>query len=127
MPNRMHKTVLLHEAIDGLDLKPDSVVLDSTFGGGGHSLEICKRYRNTKIIALDQDRSVWEKAQDKFKDLDCDITFVNANFRELDHLGNFGAFALGGIRAGDPRRLNFLNGPASVEAIIIDRGLSSDQ
>src|SRR3989344_1696588 len=124
---RMHKTVLLKETIDGLNLTGKSTVVDGTFGGGGHSEEICKRYPGVKIIALDQDRSVFEKAKDKFKDLDCDITFVNANFRELDHLGNFGAFALGGIKAGNPRRLNFLNGPALVDGIILDLGLSSDQ
>ena len=123
----MHKTVLLKETIDGLNLTGKSTVVDGTFGGGGHSEEICKRYPGVKIIALDQDRSVFEKAKDKFKDLDCDITFVNANFRELDHLGNFGAFALGGIKAGNPRRLNFLNGPALVDGIILDLGLSSDQ
>ncbi|OGI62478.1 16S rRNA (cytosine(1402)-N(4))-methyltransferase [Candidatus Nomurabacteria bacterium RIFCSPHIGHO2_01_FULL_40_12] len=123
----MHKTVLLQEAIEGLNLKDGATVIDATFGGGGHSLEICKRYRNVKIIALDQDKGVFEKAKDKFKDLDCGVTFVNANFRELNHLENFGAFALGDERTGNPRRLNFLNGSASVDAIIFDLGLSSDQ
>ena len=105
MPNRMHKTVLLHEAIDGLDLKPDSVVLDSTFGGGGHSLEICKRYKNVKIIALDQDKSVWN-GENKFKG--CNISFSNDNFRNID------------------RVLEKL-GIKEVDGIIFDLGLSSNQ
>jgi len=129
MPNRMHRTVLLHEAIEGLNLKDGAVVIDATFGGGGHSMEICKRYRNVKIIALDQDESVWEKAKDKLKDLDCDVTFVNANFRNLDQNSpakNFGKYALGDIGQGthfsqNPLRAN------SVDAIIFDLGLSSDQ
>src|SRR3989344_1301896 len=105
MPNRMHKTVLLHEAIDGLDLKPDSVVLDSTFGGGGHSLEICKRYKNVKIIALDQDKSVWS-GENKFEG--CSISFSNDNFRNIDKvLEKFGVKEISGI--------------------IFDLGLSSDQ
>ena len=106
----VHKTVLLNETIDGLDLpastslggKPDSVVVDCTFGGGGHSLEICRRFPNTKIIAFDQDKGVFQKAEEKFKD--CDITFVNANFREMDK---------GGVN--------------NVDGIIFDLGLSSDQ
>ena len=105
MPNRMHKTVLLHEAIDGLDLKPDSVVLDSTFGGGGHSLEICKRYKNVKIIALDQDKSVWS-GENKFEG--CSISFSNDNFRNIDKvLEKFGVKEISGI--------------------IFDLGLSSNQ
>ena len=123
--NTIHRTVLLNEAIDGLNLSPKSLVIDATFGGGGHSLEMCKRYSGIKIIALDQDKSAFGKAEGKFKDLNCDITFVNENFRQLDHLENFGAFALEDIRTGNPRRLNFLNGP--VDAIIFDLGLSSDQ
>lgn len=101
----VHRTVLLNETIDGLNLKPGSTVIDCTFGGGGHSLEICKRYPDVKIIALDQDKAAFEKAESKFKNLNCDITFVNANFKDLDHLENLG----------------------EVDAIIFDLGLSSDQ
>jgi 16S rRNA (cytosine1402-N4)-methyltransferase len=107
----IHKTVLLQETIDGLNLGPKALVIDGTFGGGGHSLGICKRYPDVKIIALDQDKSVFERAQSKFKD--CNITFVNTNFRNLGNLKDFGAFALGD---GD-----------KVDGIIFDLGLSSDQ
>ena len=99
----IHKTVLLNETIDGLKLKDKSVVLDATFGGGGHSAEICKRYKQVKIIALDQDQSVWAKAKSEFKNLNCDVTFININFRDLNVLND------------------------SVDAIIFDLGLSSDQ
>ena len=103
----IHKTVLLKETIDGLNLQNSSaksVVIDGTFGGGGHSLEICKRFPNAKIIAFDQDKSAFAKAESKFKGLDCDITFVNANFRDLDK-----------------ESVN------SADGIIFDLGLSSDQ
>jgi len=105
----MHKTVLLKEVIEGL-LAPQKagneklVVIDATFGGGGHSLEICKKFPKIKIIALDQDKSTWEKAKSKFKNLDCDISFVNENFRNMDKV---------------------LEGKA--DGIIFDLGLSSDQ
>ena len=100
----VHKTVLLNETIDGLNLNQKSTVVDCTFGGGGHSLEICKRYSGIKIIAIDQDKSAFEKANSKFENLNCDVTFINANFKDLE---------------------NFLNNPA--DAIIFDLGLSSDQ
>ena len=101
----VHRTVLLNETIDGPNLNDKSMVLDCTFGGGGHSLEICQRYPDMKIIALDQDQDVFtNKAKERFKDLGCDISFVNANFRDLDK--------------GDWHNL---------DGIIFDLGLSSDQ
>ncbi len=51
-----HKPVLLNESIDGLNIKPDGVYFDVTFGGGGHSLEILKRLsKKGKLFAIDQD------------------------------------------------------------------------
>jgi 16S rRNA (cytosine1402-N4)-methyltransferase len=100
----IHKTVLLNETIEGLNLGSSSLVLDCTFGGGGHSLEICKRYPDVKIIALDQDKSAFEKAKGKFKNLKCDINFVNINFKDLDK-----------------------ENLKDVDGIIFDLGLSSDQ
>ena len=85
----IHKTVLLNETIDGLNLTDGAIVLDATFGGGGHSAEICRRFKNVKIIAIDQDKSVWEKAKSKFENLDCEVDFINANFRDLDNLKDF--------------------------------------
>jgi 16S rRNA (cytosine1402-N4)-methyltransferase len=98
----IHKTVLLNETIEGLNLSDGATVIDATFGGGGHSAEICRRYKKVKIIAIDQDKSAWEKAKKKFEKSGCDITFINANFRDLDSLKN-------------------------VDGIIFDLGLSSDQ
>ncbi len=120
-----HKTVLLKETIDGLNLKPDSVVIDGTFGGGGHSLEICKRFRDVKIIAFDQDKKVFAD-EEKFKG--CNISFVNENFRNMDLLAN----QIDPVRS---RPLEYENAtvtlgrPASngVDGIILDLGLSSDQ
>jgi 16S rRNA (cytosine1402-N4)-methyltransferase len=96
----IHRTVLLNETIEGLNLNSKSLVLDCTFGGGGHSLEICKRYPSVKIIALDQDAGTL-----KNKNSDCKIIFHNENFRDLDKV----------------------LGKEKVDAIIFDLGLSSDQ
>ena len=113
----VHQTVLLNETIEGLNLpKGDSVVIDGTFGGGGHSLEILKRYSQARIIAIDQDKGVFEKAKDKFKGFENRICFVNDNFRNLgaEDSKDFCAFALGDIEEG-------------IDGIILDLGLSSDQ
>ncbi len=107
----VHKTVLLNETIEGLNLKDGATVIDATFGGGGHSREICRRYKNVKIIAIDQDKGVWEKAKSKFENLDCNISFVNENFSEIGG-GNF-------------LEKNSLEN--KVDGIIFDLGLSSDQ
>ena len=88
----IHKTVLLNETIEGLGLSRSQalgnskslasrkIVLDATFGGGGHSIEILKRYPNAKIIALDQDKSVLRNLKDPR------ISFYNLNFRDLDSI-----------------------------------------
>lgn len=94
----VHKTVLLKETIDGLNLSEKSVVVDCTFGGGGHSREVLKRFPKARVIALDQDKSVWQ-GNDKR------IFFHNKNFRELDEVLK----------------------DEKIDAIIFDLGLSSDQ
>ncbi|HTE48820.1 MAG TPA: 16S rRNA (cytosine(1402)-N(4))-methyltransferase RsmH [Candidatus Paceibacterota bacterium] len=109
----VHRTVLLKEAIEGILPKEKAIVgkqviVDATFGGGGHSLEIFQRYPGIKIIALDQDKGVFQKAKDKFKGLNCDISFVNENFKNLDKV----------LKNENIRQ---------VDGIIFDLGLSSDQ
>ena len=101
----MHRTVLLNETIESLNLNPKSLVIDCTFGGGGHSFEMCKKYPGIKIIALDQDKNVFAQ-QDKFKN--CNISFVNDNFRNIDKI----------IKENDV---------GEIDSIIFDLGLSSDQ
>lgn len=102
----VHKSVLLKETIDGLNLKKGSVVVDATFGGGGHSLEVLRNYEGVEVVALDQDKSTWNRAKDKFKGLK--VSFYNENFRNLD-------------KALDKEGLK------EVDGIIFDLGLSSDQ
>ena len=51
-----HNPVLLHESVDGLNIHPDGIYVDVTFGGGGHSREILNRLGpNGKLYAFDQD------------------------------------------------------------------------
>lgn len=74
-----HTPVLLQESIDGLDIKPDGVYVDVTFGGGGHSREILRRLgKNGHLYSFDQD----EDAERNILD-DDRFTFVRSNFRYL--------------------------------------------
>lgn len=74
-----HIPALLNETIDGLDIKPDGVYVDVTFGGGGHSREILSRLgKNGKLIAFDQDEDAVKNALD-----DPRFIFVRSNFRYL--------------------------------------------
>jgi len=100
----IHKTVLLNEAIEGLNITKGSVIVDGTFGGGGHSREICIREPKVKIIALDQDAGAISEGKKMFKSLDCNISYHNLNFRNIDQ-------AIEG----------------EVDGVLLDLGLSSDQ
>ena len=60
-----HNPVLLKESVDGLNIKPDGIYVDVTFGGGGHSKEILSRLGpNGKLFAFDQDEDALENAID---------------------------------------------------------------
>jgi 16S rRNA (cytosine1402-N4)-methyltransferase len=73
-----HIPALLKESIDGLNIQPDGVYVDVTFGGGGHSMEILKRLKNGKLIAFDQD-------DDARINIPADnrLLFLDQNFRFL--------------------------------------------
>ena len=74
-----HVPVLLSEAVDGLDIKPEGIYVDLTFGGGGHSREILRRLNGTgHLYSFDQDADAEKNivADDR-------LTFVRSNFRYL--------------------------------------------
>ena len=64
-----HKAVLLTECIEGLNIKPNGIYVDVTFGGGGHSREILKHLVDGKLFAFDRDDDVLENIPNdkKFK------------------------------------------------------------
>jgi 16S rRNA (cytosine1402-N4)-methyltransferase len=73
-----HKPVLLDECINGLQIKPEGIYVDCTFGGGGHSREILKHLKKGKLIAFDQDPEAKKNIQE-----DARFIFVESNFRFL--------------------------------------------
>jgi len=99
-----HNPVLLHPTVDGLNIKPDGIYVDVTFGGGGHSKEILNRLgQNGKLFAFDQDEDALANAL-----ADERFTLINENFRFIK------------------RFLRFY-GVKSVDGILADLGVSSHQ
>ncbi len=81
----MHKTVLLHESIDGLDLKKGSVVVDGTTGAGGHIEEVCERFgSDVKVIGLDVDQDALDRSKKRLEEKKCNTIFRLSNFRDFD-------------------------------------------
>lgn len=78
-----HKSVLLHESLDALHIRPDGVYVDGTLGGGGHSEEIAKRLTTGRLICIDRDERAIERATKRLAPLMDKITIVHGNFRSL--------------------------------------------
>lgn len=79
MADAYHIPVLLHESIDGMNIHPDSICVDVTFGGGGHSREILSRLGDKgHLYAFDQDEDAIKNIEPSNK-----FTFIRSNFRYL--------------------------------------------
>ncbi|MDD5652153.1 MAG: 16S rRNA (cytosine(1402)-N(4))-methyltransferase RsmH [Candidatus Moranbacteria bacterium] len=103
----MHKPVLLKEAIAGLNLNEESVVVDATLGGGGHSSEILKMIGSKGgLIAIDRDAKAVENFREKNDNIN--LILINDNFSNI-------------------KKILKENGIEEVDAILADFGLSSDQ
>jgi 16S rRNA (cytosine1402-N4)-methyltransferase len=103
-PGDYHIPVMLHEVIEALNIKPDGVYVDCTFGGGGHSREILKHLgAEGKLIVFDQDEDAKRNVPD-----DDQVIFVPQNFRHL-------------------QRFLRLHKYPQVDGILADLGVSSHQ
>lgn len=99
-----HNPVLLHASVDGLNINPDGIYVDVTFGGGGHSSEILSRLGpNGKLFAFDQDEDALANALPDER-----FTLINENFRYLKRFLRF-------------------HGVKAVDGILADLGVSSHQ
>lgn len=104
-----HKSVLLEESIDALQIKPDGIYVDGTLGGGGHSYEICTHLSDKgRLIGIDQDEAAIGAATGRLERFKDRVTIVRSNYcnmkRELGRLGI-----------------------TSVDGVILDLGVSSYQ
>jgi 16S rRNA (cytosine1402-N4)-methyltransferase len=87
-----HTTVLLDEAVNGLNIKPDGIYVDCTLGGAGHSsLILSKLTDNGKLFAFDQDEVAIANAKEKLSRYGEQLTIIKSNFlylkEELEQLG----------------------------------------
>ncbi|WP_455714383.1 16S rRNA (cytosine(1402)-N(4))-methyltransferase RsmH [Anaerosporobacter sp.] len=104
-----HKSVLLDETINGLNIKPDGIYVDGTLGGGGHAYEVCKRLgEHGRFIGIDQDAAAIEAATDRLKEFADKVTIVRSNYCNM------------------PQVLQEL-GIDKVDGIVLDLGVSSYQ
>lgn len=104
-----HKSVLLKETVDGLQVKPDGTYVDGTLGGGGHSYEVCTRLgEKGSIIGIDQDEAAIGAASVRLKDFGEKVTIVRSNYCDMKS------------------RLHEL-GIDRVDGIMLDLGVSSYQ
>ena len=87
-----HKSVLLDETIESLNIKPNGIYVDGTLGGGGHSYEIAKRLTDGgRLIGIDQDEDAIRAAKERLSEFADRVTIVRDNYcnmpKVLDELG----------------------------------------
>lgn len=94
-----HKTVLLEETVDGLNIKPDGIYVDCTMGGAGHtSLILSKLGPNGKVFAFDQDEMAIQHAKKILAPYSDQVNLIKANFRFLqEELEKRGVYEVDGI------------------------------
>lgn len=94
-----HKSVLLEETVDGLNIKPDGIYVDGTLGGGGHAYEVCKHLSNKgRFIGIDQDEAAIEAASARLSDFGERVTIVRSNYCDMKlQLQNLGIDKVDGI------------------------------
>lgn len=104
-----HTSVLLHETVDGLNVKPDGIYVDATLGGGGHAYEVCSQLgEQGRFIGIDQDAAAIEAAGKRLEGFGEKVTIIRSNYRDMKP------------------RLHEI-GIDKVDGIVIDLGVSSYQ
>ena len=82
-----HKSVLLDETIESLDIKPDGIYVDGTLGGGGHASEVCRRLGDKgRFIGIDQDADAIAAASERLKEFGDKVTVVRSNYENIDEV-----------------------------------------
>jgi len=102
-----HTPVLLHETMEGLNIRPEGTYIDGTAGGGGHSEEILKRLTTGRLVSIDQDPDAIQTVTERLSGYP-GSRIVQRNFSEMDEVA---------------REL----GITEVEGVLLDIGVSSHQ
>ena len=118
-----HETVLLHETVDGLDIKPDGVYVDCTLGGAGHAQYLLDQLGpQGHLYAFDQDMTAINNAKLKLADYveKGQVTFIHQNFRHLKQ-------ALEDLGIGQVDGIYYDLGVSSPQLDVAERGFSYGQ
>lgn len=81
-----HKSVLLQETIDGLQVKPDGIYVDGTLGGGGHAYEVCKQLTTGHFYGIDQDGDAIRAAGERLQEFGEKVTLLRSNYCHMKSL-----------------------------------------
>jgi len=94
-----HKSVLLYETVDSLNIKPDGIYVDGTLGGGGHAYEVLSRLgENGRLVGIDQDADAIQAATERLSCFKDKVTIVRNNYRNIKEvLENLGISRVDGI------------------------------
>lgn len=103
-----HVSVLLHESVDALNIRPDGIYVDGTLGGAGHSFEIAGRLTTGRLIGIDRDETALAAAGARLAPFADRVTLVHSNFCRMDEV---------------IRQL----GLSGVDGVLLDLGVSSPQ
>ena len=104
-----HKSVLLQEVIDSLNVQPNGIYVDGTLGGAGHAYEVCRRLGpDGRMIGIDQDAAAIAAATERLQPFAEHVTIVRSNYENMCQI----------IKD---------NGYAGVDGILLDLGVSSYQ
>lgn len=79
-----HKSVLLYETVDSLNIRPDCIYVDGTLGGGGHAYEVCRRLgEHGRLIGIDQDADAIAAATKRLEPFADKVTVVRSNYENI--------------------------------------------
>lgn len=105
----IHTTVLLHESVENLLVKPDGVYVDCTVGGAGHSTEIASRLGTKgRLVGIDQDDTALQAAEERLAPYQDRVILIRENFRNL-------------------KKALYYRGVEEVDGFLFDLGFSSPQ
>ena len=113
-----HRSVLLNETVDSLNIKPDGIYVDGTLGGGGHAYEVAKRLGPSgRLIGIDRDADAIAAATERLKDYKDKVTIVRSNYRNIREV-------LEGLRIQKADGIYLDLGVSSYQLATVNRGFT---
>ena len=93
-----HKSVMLHEAVDALQVKKDGIYVDCTLGGGGHSSQILSQLESGHLYCFDQDQHAIDAASERLSKISDHFTIIHSNFKNIkSELEKRGVYKVDGV------------------------------